>query len=126
MSESSLTPKQTTAIVALLGSRTVLDAAIQCGLSERTITRWLGEPAFRAALSDAEGALIDGAVRRLLQLQTDALDAIADVLATGTPALRLRAAIAALDLVLKLRELRTIEQRLAALEAATLPQVGER
>lgn len=126
MSESSLTPKQTTAIVALLGSRTVLEAAVQCGLSERTITRWLGEPVFRNALADAEGALIDGAVRRLLALQTDALDAIADVLLTGTPALRLRAAIAALDMVLKLRELRTIEQRLAALEAATLPQVGER
>ena len=119
---SKLSAKQHRAITALLTSKSVTEAATATGQGERTIYRWLSEPAFRQALSAAEGDLIDVATRRLLQLQGSALDTLEALLGDGADAsagVRLRAAQVTLDHLLKLREMRDIEQRLAALEAAT-------
>ena len=119
---SKLSAKQHRAITALLTSKSVTEAATATGQGERTIYRWLSEPAFRQALSAAEGDLIDVATRRLLQLQGGALDTLEALLGDGADAsagVRLRAAQVTLDHLLKLREMRDIEQRLAALEAAT-------
>lgn len=120
---SKLSAKQHRAITALLTSKSVTEAATATGQGERTIYRWLSEPAFRQALSAAEGDLIDVATRRLLQLQGSALDTLEALLLGGdtdvSAGVRLRAAQVTLDHLLKLREMRDIEQRLAALEAAT-------
>lgn len=119
---SGLSAKQHRVISALLTSKSVAEAAAATGQGERTIYRWLSEPAFRQALSAAEGALIDVATRRLLQLQGSALDTLEALLGDDTDAsagVRLRAAQITLDHLLKLREMRDIEQRLQALEAAT-------
>ena len=119
---SKLSAKQHRAITALLTSKSVTEAAVATGQGERTIYRWLSEPDFRQALSAAEGDLIDVATRRLLQLQGSALDTLEALLGDGADAsagVRLRAAQVTLDHLLKLREMRDIEQRLAALEAAT-------
>lgn len=116
---SKLSAKQQRALSALLTSKTVGEAALATGLGERTIYRWLTEPAFRQALSAAEGVLIDAATRRLLQLQTAALDVFESLLAKDaevSASVQLRAATAATDYLLKLRELRDIEQRLQVLE----------
>lgn len=117
---SKLSAKQHRALSALLTSKSVAEAAAATGLGERTIYRWLTDPVFRQALSAAEGDLIDAATRRLLTLQGSALDTFEAVLgdATVSAGVRLRAAQAVLDYLLKLRELRDIEQRLQALEAA--------
>ena len=121
VSESKkLTPKQEAAVRALLTSKNVGEAAAAVGVSERTLYRWLTDPAFRAALSVAEGDLLDAATRRLLTLQDDAIGAFEDVLTGGpdvTDTARLRAAQAVLDYLLKLREMRSVEERLTALEA---------
>lgn len=121
VSESKkLTPKQEQAVRALLTSKAVGEAAGAVGVSERTLYRWLADPAFRAALSVAEGDLLDAATRRLLTLQDNAIGAFEDVLTGGpdvTDTARLRAAQAVLDYLLKLRELRSVEERLTALEA---------
>lgn len=118
----ALSVKQAKAIGALLSSKTVAEAAQQAEVGERTLTRWLSSDSqFRQALSLAEGDLIDSASRRLLQIQTGAIDTIEGMLADDaevSDAVRLRAAQAALDYLLKMRELRQIEQRLAALEQA--------
>ena len=118
----ALSVKQAKAIGALLSSKTVAEAAQQAEVGERTLTRWLSSDLqFRQALSLAEGDLIDSASRRLLQIQTGAIDTIEGMLADDaevSDAVRLRAAQAALDYLLKMRELRQIEQRLAALEQA--------
>ena len=109
------------AISALLTSKTVTSAAAATGVHERTVYRWLGEPAFRQALSAAESDLIDVATRRLLQLQSGALDTFEALLAEEadvSDTVRLRAAQVALEHLLKLREVRDIEHRLSALEAA--------
>jgi len=93
-------------------------AAKLSGVSERSLHRWLAEPTFRAAVLSAEGDAIDHAARRLIGLQDDAIDTLQDVLANRSTnvADRLRAAQSVLDYLLKLRELRNIEQQLSDLE----------
>ena len=116
----ALSVKQTQAITALLDSRTVADAAQKCGTPTRTIYRWLLEPSFQAALRAAEESVIDEAVRRLLGMQQQALSALQVVLVARDtpPSARVAAARVVLDAMLKLRELRTVEERLTALESA--------
>ena len=117
---SALTPKQQRAISALLASKTMGEAAQSAGVGERTLYTWLTLPAFRAALSAAEGELIDQAVRRLLRLQDLSIDTIEAVLGDmdASQAVRLRASQLVLEITLKLREQRDVEQRLSALEQA--------
>jgi hypothetical protein len=113
-----LTPRQRRTIAALLSSRSVPDAAQAAHVGARTLYRWLTEPKFRAALVDAEGGAIDQATRRLIGMQDGAIDLLADVMQDMkvNTAVRLRAAQNVLDYLLKLRELRNVEGRLAALE----------
>jgi len=115
-----LTPAQRRAVAALLTERTARAAAEKAKIAERTLYRWLADPDFSRALSEAEGEVIAGATRRLLQLQDKAIDAVDDVFKDGetSAAVKLRAAQLAIDAMLKLRELRNVESRLAALEAA--------
>src|SRR3712207_516344 len=111
----ALNHKQQQAIAALLGSRNVEAAAKAAGIGERTLWRWMAEPEFAAALSAAEGAAIDAATRRLVHMQDGAIDTLQSVLddPRATATVRLRAATAVLDYLLRLRELRNIEARLA-------------
>ena len=116
-----LTKNQTRAVKALLEHRTIEAAAQAVGIADRTLYRWLDDSVFRTALSAAEGAAIDKVTRRLITLATTALDAISDVMThpaqRGASNKRL-AAQALMDQLMKLRELRNIEQRLCTLEAA--------
>lgn len=81
----------------------------------------MADARFTQALAAAEGEIIAGATRRLLQLQDQALDAVEDVFKDKetSAAVKLRAAQLTIDAMLKLRELRNAESRLAALEANT-------
>ncbi len=127
--DGKLTPKQERAIRALLEHKSVGEAAASIGVGERTLYRWLTDPAFKVALSAAEGDLLDAATRRLLSLQDDAISTFEGMLSDDSEAsatVKLRAAQAVLDYLLKLRELRDIEQRLTALEQAMAAQQQER
>ncbi len=117
---TDLTPRQQRTIAALLAARTVREAAKQVKVPERTVYTWLGETSFRAALYAAEGHLIDAATRRLLHHQDMALSVILHLMANpeNPASVRLKAAQAVLDQLLRLRELRNIEQRLTALDLA--------
>lgn len=116
----ALSAKQTVVIAALLEARTVADAAEKTGTPARTIYRWLLQDDFKAALQTAETGLIDEAVRRLLGMQQTALTALQVVMVARDtpPSARVAAARTVLDAMLKLRELRTVEERLSALESA--------
>jgi hypothetical protein len=125
--DDALSTKQARAIGALLASRTVTDAAQEAGISARQLHRWLAEPAFLAELQRAETAVIEHTTRRLSTATTQALDTVIRVMESGSSdSVKLRAAIALLDTTLRWHELRAIEVRLAALEAATMSQAGER
>ena len=119
MATDGTTTKKTRAIAAMLTTSTVADAAAAAGVGHRTLARWLADdPEFRSALQRAEGLAIDAAVRRLVGLQDAAVDVFDDVLSNSSisPTVRLRAASSVIDYLLKLRELRNLEERLAALE----------
>ena len=126
--KSSLTPTQQRSVQALLTAKSVSEAALVAHVGERTLFRWLTEPAFRAALAAAEGDLLDAATRRLLGLQDAAIETFSDILkdAEAGEAVRLKAAQAVLDYLLKMRELRNVEQRLTALEQVYAQQQAEK
>jgi len=116
-----LSRKQLKAITALLEYPTIEAVSEVIGVNPRTVFRWLDDPKFRSALSCAEGAALDLATRRLLQLGDKAIAGLVSVLddpaQEGASNKRL-AAQAILDQLLKLRELRNIENRLTELEKA--------
>jgi hypothetical protein len=117
--DGTLTPSQTRAVGALLAERTVPAAAAAANVPVRTLYRWLSDdPAFAAALKVAEGELLNNAVRRLLAMQSSALDALQAVIddAATPPAVRVSAARVIVDSLLRVREAVTFENRLAQLE----------
>ena len=123
MATNGITRNQKRAIAALLTSRNVQDAAKQIGVGHRTITRWLAEDeTFQIALSQAEGQAIDAATRQLVVLADEAIATLRDLIKSNdaTDNIKLRAAQAVLAHLLKLRELRNVEQRLAELERKIL------
>jgi hypothetical protein len=114
-----ITHKQHKAVIALLTERTARDAARVAGVSEKTLYAWLGDDTFRAALRCAEGELLDSAVRRLANGQGAALDAIETLIAKAKhESTKLSACVQWLNLFMKYRDMKDIDERLTALEAA--------
>ena len=115
-----LSPKQVKAVEALLTTGEVAAAAQAAGVSRATLHRWLQEPAFLAAVRDAEARALDELSRLLVRLGRTAAATLAK--AMSDPAApyptRVRAADATLGRLLQLRELATLEARVAELEQA--------
>lgn len=118
----TLTPTQRRAITALLTERTTRDAAKAARVSERTLWRWLDDPAFKAELTRQEGAVIDQVTRGLLAMQEDALKGLSELMSgfggRVSAGVRLQAVKTALEIQLKYRELNTLEERIRKLEEA--------
>ena len=117
--KDTLTPKQHRALVALLQSRTIGDAATAAQISERQLMRWLQQPEFISELRQAEEDIISDAVRALvvdLQANHQTLRSVRDDI-TQPGSVRVRAAVALDDSLLRWRELLTIETRITELEA---------
>jgi hypothetical protein len=117
---AELTSAQRKGLAALLVAKNVREASQASGIAERTLHRWLADARFLLALSSAEGQAIDAATRRLVGLQDKAVGALESILdnPAAHPSLRLRAAVCVLEQLIRLRELRNTEARLAALEEA--------
>jgi transposase-like protein len=113
-----LTARQGKAVAALLTSGDVAAAAQAVGVDKATLYRWMRQPAFLAAVRAAEAAALDELSRSLVRLGRTAagtLEAAMDDPAVPW-ATRVRAADAALGRLLQLRELATLEARVAELE----------
>jgi len=115
---TEISPKQHQAIQALIVHSSVAVAAKSVGVGVRTLYRWLDAPEFRLALNGAFDKAIDAAARGLVRLTDKAIRVTETVLddPESHPSTRLRAAEIVLSNVLKLAELRTLAQRVAALE----------
>jgi len=114
-----LSTPQRAALQALADGASKQQAATIAGRTRRTLDRWIGEdPAFGAALKQATNAAVADASRRLAALLDDAIKAIAYVLKHPETAnhTRLRAADAAINNLIRLREFDDLEQRISALE----------
>jgi len=113
-----LTPRQRRAVVALLTTGDVTAAAKEAGVSRESLYRWMKQPAFLAAVREAEASALDELSRMLVRLGRTAAGTLAK--AMGDPKApyptRVRAADAVLGRLLQLRELATLEARVTELE----------
>lgn len=121
----ALGARKTKGLTAILTAKNVTEAGDLSGIPPRTLYRWMGEPDFQQALTRAEGEVLDGAVRRLTALSSKAVQVLADCLEDEVPPyVRLKSAASVLDYVLRLRELRGLENRLQDLEGKINGQPG--
>jgi response regulator of citrate/malate metabolism len=114
-----LTLKQRRALKFLMTTPSTAEAARQSDVSERTLRRYLADPAFAGALNQAESAVVETTTRRLTGMTQSALDAVQAILSdsTASPTARLRAAEITLNQMARQREVRDLERRLTALES---------
>jgi hypothetical protein len=119
-SERKLSRKQEEAIVALLSTRSVEEAARTCNTPPRTLYRWLSETDFDKAYRAARRKAFSQATARLQHGSSAAASTLLKVMVdASTPAsTRVRAAECILAHAAKAIEIEEIEARVAALEQA--------
>lgn len=113
-----LTRRQAIALAALVAGASMTDAAKAAGVNRNTVTKWLALPPFWKALDDASEQSL-----RLASLSSsdDVDEALATIRAVMTDVeqaatVRLRAAVAMLDVRLRLRDALDVATRLSELE----------
>ena len=118
LTPGDLPARQRRAVAALLTAGDVTSAARETGVSRETLHRWLRQPAFLAAVREAEADALDELSRSLVRLGRSAAGTLEAAMgdATAPWATRVRAADAVLGRLLQLRELATLEARVAELE----------
>jgi len=125
---SGLTPKQRKAVEALLTTGDATAAAQAAGIARDTLYRWLRQPLFLEAVRAAEAQALDDLSRMLVRLGRTAVGTLAKAMSdAATPAAtKVRAADATLGRLLQLRELATLEARVAELERSAGIAEGRR
>jgi len=113
-----LTPRQRLAVETLLTTGGVPTAAATVGVDKATLYRWMQQAHFLEAVRQAEAAALDELSRSLVRLGRTAAETLEVAMADPTApwATRVRAADAVLGRLLQLRELATLEGRVAELE----------
>ena len=89
--------KQAACILHMLAGDSQRTIAQLLSIDESTISRWKQDPGFLAALGKAQADVQSATVERLRGLQGKALDALADLLDSIEPKIRLSAASAILE-----------------------------
>ena len=119
----TLSARQQQAIAAIVATGDVTIAAQSVGVNRATLYRWMKQPTFVQAVHAAEADAVEDLSRMLVRLGRTAVATLAKAMSDPAtpPATKVRAADATLSKLLQLRELATLEQRVAALEAS----VGE-
>ena len=111
---------------ALAAGSSVEQAAEAAGLSTRTAYRRLADPAFARRLAQARDTLITGALGGLVDCASEAVATLRALLQAEDERIRLGAAKATLEQLIRLRETLTLGQRLAALERTLVSRSGRR
>jgi len=122
--KNNLTRLQRAAVAAIVTTKSNTEAAAVAGCSERSIYKWLKDPVFKAELATYEKTIRDAVDYQLTTGTKQALEVIRNV-TEGTikddpdlrASVRLRAAIAWMDLHIKTRADTELEARVSALEA---------
>ncbi len=94
----NLPPRQMAAVRSLLAGGTTSEAATAERVTERTIRRWVTNDVFHRALREAARHVARESVGALLAAQGEAVATLRAALRSGLPAVRVRAAVALLDL----------------------------
>ena len=116
--ESKLTPKQETAVLALLAEPTIAEAARSACVSQRSLHRWLSDPQFEGVYRLARRRAFGQAVAQLQQTATLAVQTLRTLLTQdNTPAhVRVSAARNVLTFAREGIEFEDFDARLTALE----------
>jgi AcrR family transcriptional regulator len=104
-------------IAALASGATVEDAAARAKVGATTVYRRLKDADFQQQVRDARGAMLSRAVGDLADATTAAVRTLRQLLDAEGDQVKLGAARAILDQVVRLREHTDIEARLAELES---------
>src|SRR5690242_13012577 len=105
-------------LAALAAGTPVDEAAVAAGVSRRTAYRRLADPVFAQRLARARDELISNALGELVDCASHAVATLRGLLDAGDERVRLAAAKATLEQLLRLRETLALSQRLATLERA--------
>lgn len=114
-----LNARQTNALNALLKGETVSGAAAAAGVSERQLYRWLQDDTFQGELKRLKGEMLRLAGVRLAALTAAAVRVLGELLEEpGAPGagVRLRCAVAVLEMVDRWRQSDDFDERLTKLE----------
>ena len=103
-------------VAALAAGRTLQEAADAAGVSPRTVSRRLADPAFRQSIRSVRGEMIGQALGRMADGMSEGADVLRALLAAESESVRLGACRTMLELGVKLRESVELEERLAVLE----------
>ena len=109
--------QEATLIAALAAGKTYAHAGRDAGLSRATVSRRMTDPAFRTMVQQARSQLLEQATGKAASVATRAVETLVALLGPKNPKqIRLGAARALLDQVVRLREHGELSERLAALE----------
>jgi hypothetical protein len=114
----SLGHRQEAAIAALLAQPNLTAAASSCGISERTLRRWMTNKVFASRYEKERGKLFVGIVDLLKSECSGAVQVLVTIANDGkSPAAsRVSAASRIIELTLKTGEMQTLEKRVTELE----------
>jgi hypothetical protein len=111
------TAKQDRVAVLLAGGAAIKDAAVQCGVGERTVHGWLErDAAFRALVSRYRSKVISAALGQLVDACGLAVATLRACCSDQQGGTRVRAAAEILDQVVRIRDTTEIEERLREVE----------
>jgi len=113
-----LTTRQRKAISAIISARSYEDAIQAAGVCRQTFYSYLRQDHFKTELNRQLNELTDGAFTRLKTASGEAVETLRTLLNSESENVRLRAAQAIVDYVIKAREIEDIEKRLDAIETA--------
>jgi hypothetical protein len=113
------------ALSALLESATITDAAIKCGLNEKTLRRYLADAEFQTEFRAARRVVFEQNIVRLQSLHGNAVDTLERNLTCLNPSVEVRAAQIVIEGSRKDFETFDILERLETLENEHSKQIEE-
>lgn len=115
--ESILKPKQKRALAALL-VKSLDEVCEDTGISRPTLWRWMKEPEFKDELKKAQDELFTAALGQLKSNLERAVQKVAALMDSTRADVALRAAQSLIEYNLRIRQIESLEQKIAELEAA--------
>ena len=112
----SADPRRDRVACALAAGKTVRAIAQETGIGQRTIYRWIHDPAFAAIVRRYRARLVDRTLGQLARAATRAVATLEKCLGSEADAVKVRAAVAILEQLVRIRESTELEARLAQLE----------
>ena len=115
----NISHRQQLAIEALAEGKTKREASVAAGVQPCTLSRWMREKLFRAALAQAQGEVLGYVVRRMGGAAGDMLVVLEAIAADKNmaAATRVRAALGWLTQLWRAEELHELAARIEALES---------